>query len=135
MNNLQEKHIERIINFCNEIELTHLNIWDYLNAYDFDNLDFSNAFEEILDILDEKNAFDIEIIYYSEAIKYLSLHDASLTDSLEIANEYGYKLEDINSELLASLLASQITREAFFGYRHEIETFFENFDVVEFPNK
>lgn len=135
MNNLQEKHIERIINFCNEIELTHLNIWDYLNAYDFDNLDFSNAFEEILDILDEKNAFDIEIIYFSEAMKYLTLHDTSLRDSLEIANEYGYKLDDINSELLASLLASQITREAFFGYQSEIDEFFENFDVVEFPNK
>lgn len=132
MNNLQEKHIERIINFCNEIELTHLNIWDYLDAYDFDNLDFSNAFEEILDILDEKNAFDIQIIYYSEAMKYLSLQDTSLVNSLEIANEYGYKLEDINSELLASLLASQITREAFFCCRYEIETFFENFDSQEF---
>ena len=135
MNNLNETQIEKIQNFFNENELNYLNVNDYLSGNDFEYLDFSNAFEELLDLLDEKNAFDCEIIYYSEAMKYLTLQDTSLTDSLEIANEFGYKLEDINSELLASLLASKITREAFFGYQEEIENFFTNFDVLEFTDK
>ncbi len=132
MNNLSEIHIERIISFFKEIELTHLNLGDYLDTDDFQNLDFSNAFEEILDLLDERNAFEIEIIYYSEAMKYLTLHDTSLTESIEIAIEYGVSLENINSELLASLLATKITREAFFAYQDEIDTFFSNFDEMPF---
>jgi hypothetical protein len=135
MNNLSTAHLEKIENFFKEIELNHLYIGDYLNADDFEYLDFSNAFVEILDLLDEKNAFDIEIIYYSEAMKYLTLHDTSLNESIELAVEYGIELKNINSELLASLLASKITREAFWGYRDEIENFFTNFDVLEFTDK
>jgi hypothetical protein len=135
MNNLNENQIEKIQNFFNENELNYLNVNDYLSGNDFEYLDFSNAFVELLDLLDEKNAFDCEIIYYSEAMKFLTLHDTSLTDSIEIAIEYGVALENINSELLASLLASKITREAFWGHKDEIENFFTNFDVLEFTDK
>lgn len=128
MNNLSKSEIERIINFFNSIELNHLNVNEYLNEEELQELDFSNPFEEIIQLLDNKNAFDIEIIYYSEAMKYLTLHDTSLTDSLQIANELGYAVENLNSELLASLLASQITRDAFGAYFDEIENFFINFD-------
>ena len=132
MNNLQETHLERIKNFFNEIELNHLNINDYLSESDLQDLDFSNAFEEINNILIEKDAFEIEIIYYSDAMKYLTLHDTSLRDSIDLAHERGYELQDINSELLASLLATQITSEAFWGYQSEIDEFFENFDAIQF---
>ena len=45
-----------------------------------------------------------EIIYYSNAMKYLSENDNSLRESMEIADELGYKPKNINSELLATLL-------------------------------
>jgi hypothetical protein len=128
MNNLSPKHYDRIKDFFESIELTHLNVNEWLNKNDFQELDFSNGFDEILDLLESKNAFDIEIIYYKNAMNYLNMHDMSLTDSLELANELGYKLENLNSEILASLLASEITRQAFGGLSEEIDNFFANFD-------
>ncbi len=67
--------------------------------------------EFVLSILDENSAFNIEVIYYSIAIDYLSKEDPSLKASLELAGELGYAVEDISSELLASLLQSQEERE------------------------
>ena len=61
---------------------------------------------DIFDDLQNNGFFNIEIIYYYKAIEYLKENDFSLCESLEIANEYGYTLENINSELLASLHAS-----------------------------
>jgi hypothetical protein len=128
MNNLSPQHFERIQAFFNENCLSYLNVNDYLNNDDFENLDFSNAFEEILEILEDKNAFDIEIIYYRNAIEYLCKHDASLVDSLELAHELGYDIQQLTSETLASLLASSITKDAFFGLSEDIFNFFVNFD-------
>lgn len=128
MNNLNESHYEKITQFFEENQLNYLNVNEYLNFDDFENLDFSNAFQDIFEILDDNNAFTIEIIYYSVAMDYLIKHDTSLTDSIELALEYGYKLEDLNSEILASLLATQITRDAFWGLEEDINNFFTNFD-------
>lgn len=128
MNNLSPKHFERIQSFFNENSLNHLNVNDYLDNDSFEYLDFSNAFEEILELLEENNAFEVDIIYYSTAMEYLTLHDTSLTESIELAHEYGFKLESLNSETLASILASKITREAFWGLSEEIDNFFINFD-------
>ncbi len=44
-----------------------------------------------------------EIIYYARAIEYLSKNDPSLMESLELAHEYGYAVEKLNSEVLATL--------------------------------
>ena len=54
---------------------------------------------------------ECEVIYYSTAIKFLSENDASLQDSLNIANEMGFSLENINSELLATLLLQNMLLE------------------------
>ena len=61
---------------------------------------------QIYQELQDNGFFDVEIIYYYKAIEYLKENDSSLWESLEIAKEYGYTLENINSELLASLHAS-----------------------------
>lgn len=58
-----------------------------------------------------------EVIYYYEAMKYLTREDASLGESLELASEYGYKTENLNSELLATLLYQSKLIEQW----HEIE--------------
>ena len=95
-----------------------------INYVDIKNIDFSDAFSSIYDMVNEKGGFDIDIIYYSEAIKYLHENDASLMESLEIAEEYGYELKHLNSEVLASLLASRNAREDFSDLMEEIEDFF-----------
>ena len=45
-----------------------------------------------------------EIIYYYRATEYLLENDSSLRDSLDLASEMGFTLENLNSEVLATLL-------------------------------
>lgn len=100
----KNKVVELLNNSYNgpEIDFNYM-----LKDEDFENL------EQIRDILEENGAFDVEIIYYSNAIEYLSQHDASLKESLSIAAEMGFAIENLSSEILASLLASQNARESF----------------------
>jgi hypothetical protein len=98
---------------------------DVLNYVDIDNIDMSNPFDSICEMIEENGGFDKEVIYYSNAIEFLAENDPSLQESLELAEEFGYSAKDLNSEILASLLASKIEREKFEELRHEIETFFE----------
>lgn len=54
-----------------------------------------------------------EVIYYHSAIEYLKENDPSLKNSLAIAAEMGYSVENLNSEVLASLLKTQNNQEEF----------------------
>ena len=47
---------------------------------------------------------DETVIYYSTAMTFLMQEDTSLKESLEIADEQGYRLDNLNSETLATLL-------------------------------
>jgi hypothetical protein len=67
-----------------------------------------------------------EIIYYYEAMKYLAREDASLSQSLEIASEYGYKVDNLNSELLATLLYQQNLNNQWAEISQEVESIFNN---------
>ena len=66
-----------------------------------------DCINSIIDDLHDNGYFNEEIIYYSNAINYLRDNDQSLSESLEIAIEYGYSLKNVNSELLATLHASK----------------------------
>ena len=98
---------------------------DVLNCVDIDNIDLLNPFDSICEMIEDNNGFDIEIIYYSKALDYLRENDPSLNESLEIASEYGYEVGNLNSEILASLLASKLVREEFQELESEITDFFE----------
>jgi len=95
---------ELIKNTLQDLTLIHLGedatdfISDELDGYDV---------HQIYDELQDNGFFNVDIIYYSKAIKYLQENDASLSESIEIATEYGFTLENINSETLASLHASR----------------------------
>jgi len=82
---------------------------------------------DIYDDLQNNGYFNEEIIYYYNAIKYLKDNDQSLSESLEIANEYGYSLENINSELLATLHASRNKEDKFWQHiAPELENIINN---------
>ena len=98
---------------------------DVLNYVDIDNIDPVNPFESIFEMIEESNGFDIEILYYSNAMNYLSENDPSLQESLEIASDYGFDVQSLNSEILASLLASKLVRDEFNDLESEINDFFE----------
>jgi len=100
---------------------------DYAEDIDIDDILHYNEIEDInnsddlLELIEDNNGFDIDIIYYSKAIKYLTENDASLSESIELAVDMGYELENVNSELLASLHASQKAREDFHDITDEID--------------
>jgi hypothetical protein len=112
---------KQITEFLKLIEIENVDILYYINI---DEIDHDNPAESIFDMINDNGGFDVEIIYYSNAIEYLKRNDPSLSKSMEIAIEYGYKLEDINSELLASLHASQKSISDFQEYQEEINNFF-----------
>jgi len=122
MKTLTETTNAKIVNFFKTLN-TEINIIDYVNLED---IDFQNAFNSIYDTIQDNNGFDIDIIYYSNAIQYLKENDASLKESLEIALEYGYTLENISSEILASLLSSKNAIENFYNLESEINNFFND---------
>ena len=109
---------QEIIEYFDRISADlEFDIMDHLTE---DDLDEMETFDELMDLLRDDGAFNIEIIYYNKAIKYLEENDPSLTESLNIANDCGYKSCDLNSEMLASLLASQQAEEEFYDYEDEI---------------
>lgn len=101
--------------------------------FNFDPDDFDNFKEQIQDYFQENNLLDQEIIYYSNAIEFLKRHDQSLQESLEIAKEYGYTIENIHSELLASLLANKHAQEEFDDFLAS-DTLQEIFDFLALEN-
>ena len=121
---------EKIETFLRSLR-TEVEIMDYVNIEDIDH---SDAYQSIYEMIDENGGFDIEIIYYSNAINYLKENDSSLHESIEIALEYGYELKNINSELLASLLASQNAREEFSELQDKINNFFLELETEEEEN-
>ena len=83
--------------------------------------------DDIFFDLQNNGYFNEEVIYYSSAIRYLKDNDPSLCESLEIANEYGYTTENLNSEVLATLHASQKKEETFNELiAPELENLFNN---------
>ena len=97
------------------LSLEHLDddALDYLNCSDeLGDYDSHQIWEE----LNDNGYFNEEIIYYSRAMEYLKENDCSLSESVEIATEYGYTLENISSETLASLHASRKKEDDFYTY-------------------
>ena len=87
-----------------------------------DAKDFERYFEEL-----EYSTHQTECIYYSNAMKYLTEHDNSLSESLEIASEMGYEVGDLNSELLATLLMQRKELEALYDAKNDFEDLYNEF--------
>ena len=78
--------------------------------------------------MNDNGNLDVEIIYYATAMDYLRENDTSLNECMRIASEMGYTTENLNSELLASLLASENNREEFAELETEITDFFKELE-------
>lgn len=117
--------ITKIEDFLRTLNVENLEIIDYV---DIEEIDIENAYQSIYEMIEGKNGFDVDIIYYSRAVEYLANNDNSLCESISIAAELGYSLENLNSEILASLLASQEVRNDFSALEDEIEDFFSELE-------
>jgi len=103
-------------------DLNNLDV--YVRHLSFEQRDKNTPFDyiELFDAIRSESGFIVEIIYYYKAIKYLQEFDPSLNESLELANELGYELDNINSELLASLLATKYNEEKYWELEEQINT-------------
>lgn len=113
-----ELRIEELFNYG--------DLADYIDLY---SLTHSEGFESFRDGV-EKLIDQAEIIYYSKAMEYLMQNDVSLSNSLALAGELGYSLADdnLNSEILATLLLQKELREEFAEIEDDIEELFEEFE-------
>jgi hypothetical protein len=108
-------------------------IKDTEKNYDFGSAPSEYITETLIEAMDdasevishlEDNQSEIcaeEVIYYFNAMKYLSENDNSLHESIALALEYGYELKDITSEVLASLLKTQKNNESFGDFLKELD--------------
>ena len=115
--------IKNLVNFLESLNIENFYPSDYISQDDE-----ITDFDQLVEHLDDNNAFTVEIIYYSNAIKYLQENDPSLQESLSIASEYGFEVSRLNSEMLASLLATENLRSDFYSHQSEIESFFEEIE-------
>jgi hypothetical protein len=130
---MKATNVQKLENFFGEIYRNQIHgnnsVNDFLNWDDYEENELS--FDWLIDFLRDSNFFYIDVMYYSNAIDYLSENDASLRESLEIADEYGYKCSDLNSEILASLLKSRYFEDEFYSNQSEIEQIFEEIQNEE----
>jgi hypothetical protein len=127
MNNFSTKQLSEIRAFFDSIQLEFLNVNDFMTDADWQSLDLNkDTYSELNNFLEFDSVFDINIIGSADAIAYLKENDPTLKRSLELADELGYKTDKIGSELLASLLATRKTVEAFCELHYQINEFFNN---------
>tara|TARA_R100001163_G_C5050664_1_gene187503 strand:- start:248 stop:613 length:366 start_codon:yes stop_codon:yes gene_type:complete len=115
---------EKLENIFEYIEKeTEQCVTDHLDIEDILKME---SYYELYDELDDVGFFNVEILYYANAMDYLKEHDTSLADSLQYAHGLGYAAQDLNSELLASILATENLIESFGSYYDEIEDILTN---------
>ena len=88
-----------------------IDIPEDINEMDIDN--FKEYYEQYIT--------ETEVVYYSNAMKFLSENDESLSKSLEIADNLGYEVKNLNSELLATLLTQELMRNDLYENEEDIE--------------
>lgn len=94
---------------------------DDLSSISFDmNESDINSADDVFEYIEDR-INEIEVIYYSNAMKILSEHDPSLQESMEYADNYGYRCKDINSELLATILCQEWAKQDLDDIRDDIE--------------
>lgn len=101
---------------------------DIIDIDNLENFDGSKAFDAITDIMQDNNAFNLDVIYYSNAVDYLKENDPSLNESLALATDHGFNIENLNSEVLASLLYSQNETENYYSLENDITAFFDEIE-------
>ena len=115
---------EKIEEFLGNLD-TEIDVLDYVDA------DSVECYDDVYDQINENGGFDGEIVYYANAIEYLRKEDPGFTEALGIAKEYGLTCDNLNSEILASLLKGERLREEFSELENEINDFFDTLEEDE----
>ncbi len=116
----------KIKNYFDSLEFDNWCVSDYFDTEDYKYIDFDDAYHYIINYIGDCGGFDPTdaVIYYNEAIKFLQEHDPSLTLSLSLAKDDGYRLSDLNSEILASILKMYLIQNMLYDRADDISAFF-----------
>lgn len=99
----------------------------FLDFVDNQGLNAVNSFKDLCKLLEENNAFISWINGSENALNYLAKNDPTLKISINIAIKANISVEEIDSELLANLLA---THENMFNFSCSVEPKYDEL----FPN-
>jgi len=123
-NNTQEK--QKLIEAFNNSKY----LSDYTEDIDtaLDYYDGDTCVDNFTEWFTENYIHSADIVYYSNAIKFLSKEDPSLQTSSSLAHDRGYTLENINSETLATILLQDILREELEELKPYIVDYFDSLE-------
>lgn len=110
------------------------NFNDYIiNYIDENNLKECKNSIDVINLIDNANEdfeiTDTEIIYFVNAIEYLKENNPSLQYSLELASDMWFEAKDLDSEKLASILASENNKDDFEKFKSKLKN---ALDDIEF---
>lgn len=130
MNKDQIKQLKAIIEENEKDYSFNDYVFNYIDEQELKDIEDEDDLKTYLEDLNEDHEItNAEVIYYSNAIEYLKENDPSLNECLEIADEYGYTMDKLNSELLASLLMTRNNEEDYYQFLentlNEISVIFE----------
>ena len=104
--------MKKLDQLIEKLEALNLDV-DFASALHTADFEHIHDFGDIWEALQDGHHLFVEVIYYHKAMEFLSEHDPSLSQSLALAEEMGFDLSsgELNSEKLASLLASEMLQE------------------------
>lgn len=105
-------------------------VFNYVDEEDLKEIETVEDLVEYIELINQDgDVTNAEVIYYYKAIEYLKENDPSLMESLEIAADFGFELDKLNSELLASLLMTRYNEEDWRDFLIKVEK--ECFDLIK----
>lgn len=120
---MEDKEIKKLKEIIEEVEKIYSfndYIWNYITKEDLMRLELDDLEDFFNELNGDNNITNVEVIYYHNAIDFLKENDISLRESLDLAMGFGYKIKDINSELLASLLRTQNNEDDYVEFVKEV---------------
>jgi len=123
---MTESTKNEITKFLTGIGFGEWSVSDYFDPENYEeDIDFKHPYDSIIEHLDDNSAFDTgEIIGYDSAMAFLQENDAPMIYTLRYAGDVGYSIYEVDSEILANLLYSQLCLGSVEDREREIEEFF-----------
>ena len=130
---MTESTKNEITKFLTGIGFGEWSVSDYFDPENYEeDIDFKHPYDSIIGHLEDNSAFDTgEIIGYDSAMTFLQENDTPLVYTLRYAGDVGYSIYEIDSEILANLLYSQLCLVAVEDREREIEEFFSRIRNTE----
>jgi hypothetical protein len=130
---MTESTKNEITKFLIGIGFGEWSVSDYFDPENYEkDIDFEHPYDSIIGHLKDNSAFETgEIIGYDSAMAFLQENDASMVYTLRYAGDVGYSIYEIDSEILANLLYSQLCLGSVEDREREIEEFFSRIRNTE----